>query len=165
MTLRDEQRHTRRLIWRVYPSPGSVRHWYVDRCDKLKPFGLPIYGCIDEFSWKLIWLNVAKSNNNLLIPVAFYVQTVKKLAYCPDILKANYGRENGVPADAHCFLTSNKKCSFLWDILLKPPNRRLVVFCRRWSVGEKMGYWLTYIVFLHQLKMLILVGHLAQTTE
>eukprot|EP00111_Clytia_hemisphaerica_P004806 TCONS_00013816-protein len=63
-----EERRKRRLIRRVYRSQGPNWAWHIDGYDKLKPYGLPIHGCIDGFSRKILWLKVCKSNNNPVIP-------------------------------------------------------------------------------------------------
>ena len=71
-----EIRKARRLHRRTSISQGPNTCWHVDGYDKLKPYGLPIHGCIDGFSRKLIWLKVAKSNNNPLIPAFLLVSNV-----------------------------------------------------------------------------------------
>ena len=78
-----EQRRAHRLHRRLYRSEGPNTCWHVDGYDKLKSYGLPIHGCIDGYSRKIIWLNVSRSNNNPLIPASYYLDTVKSLGFCP----------------------------------------------------------------------------------
>ena len=54
-------------------------------------------------SRKLLWLKVAKSNNNPSILVALYVEIFRELDCYPKYLKIDYGTENGVMADVHYF--------------------------------------------------------------
>ena len=58
-----ELRKSRCLKRRQYHNPGPNYAWHVDGYDKLKPWGFPIHGCIDGFSRRIMWLEVARSNN------------------------------------------------------------------------------------------------------
>jgi hypothetical protein len=69
-----ELRRTRRLHRRTYSSPGPNHCWHIDGYDKLKPYGLPIHGCVDGFSQKVLWLNIVKSNNNPMYLHIFFWQ-------------------------------------------------------------------------------------------
>ena len=46
--------------------------WHVDGNDKIKPYGFPINACIDGFARKVIWLKVARSNNNSAISASTF---------------------------------------------------------------------------------------------
>ena len=71
--------------------------WHVDGLDKLKTYGFAIHGCIDgyvfeasykecsyvallfnSFSRKLIWLEVACTNNNSSVIAGYYLNAVEK---------------------------------------------------------------------------------------
>ena len=55
-----EERKTKCLRQRRYRNPGANRAWHImDGYDKLKPYGFPIHGCIDGFSPRILWLEVA----------------------------------------------------------------------------------------------------------
>ena len=69
-----EIRRSRRLRRRTYRVPGPNYCWHTDGYDKLKPYGFPIYGCIDGWSRKIIWVRVAQSNNNPLVPGSFILK-------------------------------------------------------------------------------------------
>ena len=56
-------RKARKLLCRSLISRGPNAAWHVDGYDKLKPYGLPIHGCVDELSRRILWLKVCKSNN------------------------------------------------------------------------------------------------------
>jgi len=64
-------RKARKLQCRSYVSPGPNAKWYVDGYDKLKSYGLPIHGCVDGFSRRIMWLKVRKSNKDPAIPASF----------------------------------------------------------------------------------------------
>ena len=100
-------RRTRRLNRRTYSSPGPNYCWHLDGYDKLKPYGLPIHGCVDGFSRKIFWLNVVKSNNNPVVPAHLFLTTVKDLGYCPTKLRSDFGTENGIMADCQCVLVND----------------------------------------------------------
>ena len=51
---KSAQRKARKLLRRTYDSLGPNATWHVDGYDKLKPYGLPIHGCIDGFSRKIL---------------------------------------------------------------------------------------------------------------
>lgn len=52
--------------------------WYVDGYDKLKLYGLLIYGCVDGFFRRIMWFKVCKSNNDLVILVGFFFYVVEE---------------------------------------------------------------------------------------
>ena len=47
--------------------------WHIDGCDKLKPFGFPIHRAIDNFSRKILWLNICPSNKDPYIISCFNI--------------------------------------------------------------------------------------------
>ncbi|KAL5509149.1 hypothetical protein EMCRGX_G004459 [Ephydatia muelleri] len=56
--------------------------WHIDGYDKLKPFGFPIYACIDGSSRKIIWLELTSTNNDPSVVVKFFLDAVVKLEGC-----------------------------------------------------------------------------------
>jgi hypothetical protein len=75
--------------------------WHADGYDKLKPYDLPIHGCIDDFSRKVIWLYVTQSNNSPDNIAAYYLDSVKELGGCPRKLNTDLGTENGTMLGIH----------------------------------------------------------------
>ena len=55
-----------RLKIRKYRSAGPNFCWHLDVCEKLKPYGFSIHGCIDGYSRKMLWLCSLKSNKDPL---------------------------------------------------------------------------------------------------
>ena len=70
-TLHKNSRYIKR---RVYTCEGPNNIWHVDGNDKLKPYGLPIHGCVDGFSRKVLWLKVTRKNNNPVVPARYCCQ-------------------------------------------------------------------------------------------
>ena len=61
-------RKASRLRQRKYVSEGPNSCGNADGYDKLKPCGFPIHGCIDEYSRRILWLKVTKSNPHAKVP-------------------------------------------------------------------------------------------------
>lgn len=102
-----ERRTRYRLKRRVYNVPGPNYLWHADGHDKLKRFGFPIYGCIDGFSKKVLWIDVATSNNDPTIIAYFYLAAVKKFKLLPTLLRTDHGTECGLMEDIHMALRSD----------------------------------------------------------
>ena len=74
-----ERRRHHSIRRRQYINPGPDFAWHIDGYDKLKPWGFPIYGVINGYSRKLLWLKVAQTNNSPDMIGSFYLQTVGRL--------------------------------------------------------------------------------------
>ena len=62
-TLLRKSRYIKRS---VYTCDGPNNTWH----------GFPIHGCVDEFSRKVLWLQVTRSNNNPVVPASYFLETV-----------------------------------------------------------------------------------------
>ena len=102
------KRKGRKLIRRTYISSGPNCTWHTDGYDKLKPFGLPIHGCVDGFSRKCLWLKVVGTNKNPVVPASFYISTVDELGLCPALARTDCGTENGQLSAIQCAFIDNK---------------------------------------------------------
>ena len=102
------ERKSRRLKRQKYHSSGPDAIWHIDGYDKLKPYGLPIHGCVDGFSRKIIWLNVCKSNNDPSVPASYYIKEVQSNSRCPKTIRTDCGTENGMMAAFQCTLTNDE---------------------------------------------------------
>lgn len=89
-----EARKKKRLRRRKYSVKGPNALWHLDGDDKLKPFGFAIHGCIDGYSRKILWLEVAYSNNDPKIIAHYYLQTIKDLKFLPRVIRSDHGTEN-----------------------------------------------------------------------
>ena len=112
----SENRKAHCLRRRQYVSVGPNFYWHAYGYGKLKPYGLPIHGCVDGFSRKILWLKISKTNNDPIVPAYFFIETVKKMGFCPQYFRTDCGTENGIIAriqsfflmseDAHRYRTS-----------------------------------------------------------
>ena len=89
-----QMRRERRLRRRPYRVPGPNYMWHVDGWDKLKPYGFPIHGCIDGYSRRIIWLQVASTNNDPYVICRYFADTVGEMKGVPKIVRADRGTEN-----------------------------------------------------------------------
>ncbi|MCW4346838.1 MAG: hypothetical protein N0E48_26295, partial [Candidatus Thiodiazotropha endolucinida] len=84
-------RKAHRLGRRLYYASGPNYIWHVDGYDKLKPYGFCIHGCIDGYSRKILWLEVASSNNDPSLIASYYLDTLKELGVAPRLLRCDMG--------------------------------------------------------------------------
>ena len=87
-------RKAHRLKRRKYSAKGPNFDWHVDGYDKLKPYGFCIHGAIDGYSKRIIWLEVAQSNNNPAVIAMYYLEALKTLGIAPRLLRCDHGTEN-----------------------------------------------------------------------
>lgn len=132
-----QRRKRRRLLRRKYACPGPNFVWHMDGYDKLKPFGFAIHGAVDGFSRKILWLEVATSNNDPRVIAKYFLETVTSLGgIVPTIIRSDRGTENvtvhqlqiffrlghgdGHAADRSFIVgksTSNQRIESLWCML------------------------------------------------
>ena len=62
---------------------------------------------MDGFSRRILWLEVARSNNDPRVPAAFYLNQVKEIGGCPLLLVTDCGSENGIAASMQCVFCIN----------------------------------------------------------
>lgn len=86
---------------REYHNASPSYAWHVDGYDKHKPWGFPIHGCIDGYSRRIMWLEVAHSNN---LPE---IRGTKDLGGCPVEVVTNLGTENGLLATIQSYFRQN----------------------------------------------------------
>lgn len=86
-------RKMRKLQRRSYYCPGPNFNWHSDGYDKLKKWGFCVHGAIDGYSRKLLWLEVASTNNNPGVIAGYYLNTVSRLSLCPNKLITDCGTE------------------------------------------------------------------------
>ena len=87
-------RKSRYIKRRVYICDNPNNSWNVDAHDKLKSCGFHIHGCVDEFSRKVLWLKVTRSNRNPVVAASYFVKTVSKWNLLPDILRTDCENED-----------------------------------------------------------------------
>jgi hypothetical protein len=93
-----EERSRRRLRHHVYVSKGPNYQWHIDGYHKLRPFGFFIHGCIDGFSRKILWLELAESNHDPKLIANYFVDSVTAIRAVPSGIQADRGTENVIVA-------------------------------------------------------------------
>lgn len=78
----------------IYFIKGFNFVWYIDGYDKFFRYGIKIYGCIDGFLCKIIWLKVSVFNKNLNSIVYYYIESIKRYGVCLRCLRVDLGIEN-----------------------------------------------------------------------
>ena len=89
-----ENRRRHRLQRRKYFTPGPNFLWHLDGWDKLKPYGFSVHGCIDGFSRRILWLEVASSNKNPKVIADYFLSAIQQLGGVPRLVRSDKGTEN-----------------------------------------------------------------------
>ena len=96
---------------------GSNFVWHNDKHNELKPFGFCIPGAIDEYSRRILWLEVGSSNNNPRINIVgkYFLDCVVQVGETPRIRRGNAGAENVNIAPLQRFFWDNAADAFQGD--------------------------------------------------
>jgi hypothetical protein len=101
---RDLQRHRGQFI-----VPGPNWLWSIDGYDKLKPYGIEIYACIDAYSRYIVWLYIGISNATQQSCLRQYLETIKDLKRQPRFIRSDRGAETVQLANAHFNLQADQQ--------------------------------------------------------
>ncbi|XP_078360565.1 uncharacterized protein LOC144644881 [Oculina patagonica] len=142
-----ERRSQHKLKRRAYSAKGPNFIWHLDGYDKLKPFGLCIHGAIDGYSRRILWLEVAQSNNNPRIVARYFLDCVKQLDGVPRAIRGDRGTENVNIAAMQTFFRNNGtdsmagEKSFIYGRLVS--NQRIEAW---WSFLRKndTDWWINF---------------------
>ena len=80
----------------LYSVPGPDFFCYQDGYDKLKPFEFTIHGCINGYSRKIIWLEVASINKDPSVVAGCFLKAVKSIGELPVRICSDDGIENSL---------------------------------------------------------------------
>ena len=142
----SELRKAHRLRRRIYQNTGPNYSRYCDGYDKLKPFGFPIYGCIDGWSRKIMWLYVTpRSNNQPNNVAAYFLDAVGEYCGCPVDLVTDLGTENGIIAAIQSFFRDDPDSN---RYVPSPRNQRIEA-----QISHQTWFYLTNYA-LNALKIL-----------
>ncbi|KAA1080491.1 hypothetical protein PGT21_031243 [Puccinia graminis f. sp. tritici] len=154
-----DRRSKRVLKRRVFNVAGPNFIWSADGHDKLKKFGITLYGFIDAWSRKVLAIFVHTTNNNPRHIGYYYLQLVKREGGIPRLTTTDRGTETiemaghqinlmrqfGIdydldPDQSHRFTksTHNQKIECLWSQLMKQYNGELI--SQLYEADEK-GYY------------------------
>ena len=130
-----ELRSRYKLKRRQYYVPGPNFLWHVDGHDKLKRFGFAIYGCIDGFSRKLIWVDVGSTNNDPKIIGYQYLKAIEKFEFLPTLIRADKGTEATIMENMQIALRYNHEDEFAGQNSFhrgkSPSNQRIESYWRQ----------------------------------
>ncbi|KAF1936682.1 hypothetical protein EJ02DRAFT_479412 [Clathrospora elynae] len=98
-----------------YIVPGPNWCWSINGHNKLKPYGIQIYACIDAYSRYVIWAYVGVSAATSLSVLHQYLHTVKEMGVYPQFLRSDCGSETGQISYAHFMLSSSHREGITWD--------------------------------------------------
>ncbi|KAA1094917.1 hypothetical protein PGT21_032708 [Puccinia graminis f. sp. tritici] len=141
-----DNRSKRVLKRRVFNTPGPNFIWSADGHDKLKKFGITLYGFIDAWSRKILGIFVHVTNNNPRHIGYYYLELVKREGGIPRRTSTDRGTETihmaghqinltesfnadcPDPIQSHLFTksTHNQKIECLWSQLMKQYNSELI---------------------------------------
>ena len=71
----------------------------MDGHSKLLNYGIDIYGAIDGFSRRLLWINVGPTSNTQVSVARQYLQAIKALRIRPVKVRSDRGTETAMMAD------------------------------------------------------------------
>ncbi|EFP93758.2 uncharacterized protein PGTG_19785 [Puccinia graminis f. sp. tritici CRL 75-36-700-3] len=141
----DRLRHScKRRIFRTH---GPNHIWSADGHDKLKPFGITIYGFIDAWSQRILGMYAHVTNNDPLHVGVSFLQLVAEAGGVPLTVTVDRGTETGEMGTHmieltqrytgitfeeaqthmhHTKSTRNQKIESLWSRMMKEHNRPLI---------------------------------------
>jgi hypothetical protein len=132
---------------RVFRTYGPNHVWAIDGHDKLKRFGITVYGIIDAWSRKILGLYVHVTNNDPRHVGVYFLNLVLKIGGVPLKVTADHGTETchvstyqmklshqfgGISLEEaytqmhHTKSTRNQKIEALWSQMMKQHNRAII---------------------------------------
>ncbi|KAI7951433.1 hypothetical protein MJO28_007117 [Puccinia striiformis f. sp. tritici] len=143
--MQDRLRHACKQ--RVFKVSGPNHIWSADGHDKLKPYGITIYGFVDAWSRKILGMYVHVTNNDPMHVGVYFLQLVTAAGGIPLNVTTDKGTETGDmaayqiqftqrynphPSDeakTHMHFTKsvhNQKIESLWSRMMKEHNRSII---------------------------------------
>ncbi|KAA1115426.1 hypothetical protein PGT21_036307 [Puccinia graminis f. sp. tritici] len=133
---------------RVFRTFGPNHIWSADGHDKLKRFGITIYGVIDAWSRKILGMYVHVTNNDPRHIGVYYLQIALAAGGIPEMMTTDRGNETGHMAAYHIRLshqnvenltieeatkrmkytksTHNQRIESTWSRMMKEHNRPII---------------------------------------
>jgi hypothetical protein len=96
--VRDNDLNRRRGEY-IVPGPNWV--WSSDGYDKLKPYGIEIYACIDAYSRFIVWCYTGHTNATAISIASQFISTIGGFSYLPHKIRIDKGRETPMLAQIH----------------------------------------------------------------
>ena len=104
---------------RCYSVPVSDFLQHIDWDNQLKPYGFLIYGCIDGFFWRIIWIKVAPNNKNPSAIASYCYFAVRGMHGIPIWIRPVNGTGNSTIEPIQIFLRSSEddEIAGIWSFL------------------------------------------------
>ncbi|XP_045190917.1 uncharacterized protein LOC123547721 [Mercenaria mercenaria] len=140
-------RQHRQFTRRIYINKGPNYLVHIDGYDKLKPYGFPIHGAICGFSRKILWLKVARSNNDPKVVATLFLEYLNAINGVPRCIRTDAGTEN--------VLVQDMQMAFRWEHSDDMSAERSVIIgsshsnqrIERWWLSNRQGgcqYWIDF---------------------
>ena len=152
------ERRVHRLRRRAYRNSGPNDTWHCGGYDKLKPFGFPIHTCVYEWSRKVLWLYVTRSNNSPHNVLTYYLDAVEHQGGCPEKVIPDLGTENGLIASIHSFFRDDLSSH---HYVPSPRNQRIEVWWSHFR-RNRMNWWINFFKDLEEEGMFNLASELGR---
>jgi len=82
----------------------------MDGYDKFRNYGIEIYGAINAYSRRIIWLYVSNSNRTQVSMVRQFLLAVETVGVCLKFIRIDRGKETPILADAqYSFYTKHRR--------------------------------------------------------
>lgn len=115
---------------------GKDYLWHIDGYDKLSPFGMPIHGCVDGFSRRVIWLELGTTNRRPEQTCSYFLDAVSKLGL-PHSIRVDAGTENRNIKIAQDYLSTGlPRLTPLNAVLVGSSNHNEVSFQQGWKCSD-----------------------------
>ena len=142
-----ENRRRHRLQRRRYSTPGPNFLWHLDGWDKLKPYGFCVHGCIDGFSRRILWLEVASTNNDPRVVADYFLSTIQQLGGVPRLIRTDKGTENSMVAVLQQLFRNNDRDGLAGNKSIiqgkSTANQRIEAFWSKLRQGGG-GWWINF---------------------
>ncbi|KAI8940778.1 hypothetical protein NX059_002044 [Plenodomus lindquistii] len=89
--------------------------WSIDGHEKIKPYGIEIYACIDAYSRYVIWAYVGITAGTSLSVLHQYLYTVEESGFTPQFIRSDCGVETGQISYAHFMLSKANDPDITWE--------------------------------------------------
>lgn len=96
---RERQQHPTHRRQAIFRGPNWV--WSVDGHEKLRNWGIDIYGAIDGYSRYIIWMWVGPSSLTQVCVAKQYLQAIEEHSIRPFFIRSDRGTETALMADTH----------------------------------------------------------------
>lgn len=114
---RRSKAYRRRGGWTCF---GPNFMWSIDGYMKLSTYGIECYAGIDAYSRFIMWFYCGISATTARVVLAQYIKMVEQYKYIPLLMRADRGRETGLIAGAHYYLSRNS------DLAQRPERPRTI---------------------------------------